>query len=435
MTDDGGERGDRDGDRRDRDGDAARVHLRSPRTDELPEFLTGQLDVVPAGVEPDEPVDTDQEVDPDLLSTLLDLGVDEPEARKAILQDRVALVMSQQLLEDPRTLTVEEVSAKSGLSVERVFLLRSALGLPAETHFSKTDVRWAKLLAELLEVISLETVLRSARARGNSLMAIVNSDLGVVRDELILPLRQAGADDITVGIALAEAVKAIDPTSRELLTATYSLQLRHMLSTELAATAARGQTSQIRAAVGFVDIVGYTRLSSRIDPSGLDALIDAFERRVVEVTSARRDVGVVKYLGDAVMLVAPDAVTMAEAMFELATEVESLADAPVRGAMAVGDVLARDGDYFGPTVNLAARLTDVTRPWRVLVAEDDIPEVRTRWKVDRIRPLRLRGIGTTRPGSIRRAWDEGELAELALKQRYEDEVEASATAREDDRDA
>lgn len=389
---------------------------------DLPEFLTGQLRRV------DDPTPPEREVDPELLSSLLELGIDEERAREAIREDRVSLVLSQVLLDDRGKFTVEEVAKLSGVEPDHLRLLRSALGLPIEERWTSLDVQWAKRIATLLEVLSLDAVVRSARARGSALAAVAMGDMSVVRDELIVPLRQAGADDLTVGIALAEATKAINPISEELLVTTYSLQLRHLLSTELAATAARGEASQIRAAVGFVDIVGYTRLSARVDPIGLDTLIDDFESRVIEVTSDRRDVAVVKYLGDAVMLVGPDAVTLADAMLELTTEVEALADSPVRGGMASGDLLARDGDYFGPAVNVAARLTDIARPWRVLVAEEDVAEVRRAFKVDRIRPMRLRGIGTSRPGAVRRPLDEDELAEVRLREDYEGAIEDSASS-------
>ncbi len=386
---------------------------------ELPEFLTGQLDVVP---------DTgpDQDVDPDVLATLVDLGIAEDEARDAIATDRVALVLSRQLLDDKPSMTIDDLERESGVSAGDLHLVRSAMGLPIEERYSQLDLEWANQIGEMLEVFDIDTVVRSARARGNAITSMVMSDLSTVRDGLILPLRRAGADDVTIGIALAEATKALDPTSRALILTTYGMQLRHLLGTELAANAARGTTSQLRLAVGFADIVGFTRLSARIDPTGLDSLIDTFESRVVEVTSNRPDIGVVKYLGDAVMLVGPNAPTLAEALLELVEEVDALADAPVRAGLATGEVLARDGDYFGPAVNLAARLTDVSRPWRVLVAEEDIDEVRRRYKVVRIRPMRLRGVGTTRPGSIQRELTHEELSDAEVARAYEASIDEGA---------
>jgi adenylate cyclase len=233
---------------------------------------------------------------------------------------------------------------------------------------------------------------------------VARSDLGMVRDELLLPMRQAGADDLTVAVALAETARELDGVARELLQITYGLHLEHQLSSELSATLTRAEVPEITLAVGFVDVVGWTSLSSRIDPQGLDEVLDAFEERVIAVTAPRGEVSVVKFLGDAAMFVAADPLTLTEAMLELTTAVPALEDVPLRGGLACGTVLVREGDVFGAPVNLAARLTDLARPWRLLADESlqeqlDDGGYRTR----RLRPMRIRGVGTMRPLGVRAA--------------------------------
>jgi adenylate cyclase len=159
-------------------------------------------------------------------------------------------------------------------------------------------------------------------------------------------------------------------------------------------------------AVGFVDVVGWTSLSSRIDPQGLDSVLDAFESRIIEVTAPDPDVGLVKYLGDAVMLVAPEPTVLARALLDLTTPVPALEDAPLRAGLAAGATLLREGDYFGPAVNLAARLTDLARPWSVLAAEELVEELSPAFEVRRIRPTRIRGIGLRRPLAVTAKADE-----------------------------
>ena len=41
-----------------------------------------------------------------------------------------------------------------------------------------------------------------------------------------------------------------------------------------------------------------------------------------------------------------------------------------RGGIAIGDLLTRDGDYYGVEVNLAARLADIAVPQEILVSAD-----------------------------------------------------------------
>lgn len=366
----------------------------SELTGELPKFVRDALE----GGPPRELTDADRQT----IEALADLGLSEEEASEAVVERRVALVLTGQVLGERRVHTMEDVAERSGVPAEVLHEVRTATGLSPTDRYSDTDVEWARLLGRLLELLPVETVVRSARARGAALASIARNDLSVVRDELILPMRHAGADDLTVSVALAEAAKALDPISQELLVASYRLQLQAELNSELSAIAAREEGNELELAIGFVDVVGYTALSARIDPEGLDQLLDAFQARVVDVVSAASDVAVVKYLGDAVMLVAGDAVTLAETMLELTDEVEELEEAPLRGGLAAGDVLVREGDFFGPPVNMAARLTDMARAWSLLADEHLMPRLEDDFDIRRILPTRVRGVGLRRPLAVRR---------------------------------
>jgi adenylate cyclase len=76
----------------------------------------------------------------------------------------------------------------------------------------------------------------------------------------------------------------------------------------------------------------------------------------------------VKLIGDGLMFAANDPTTATEIALEL---VEAFANhdtlPPLRAGIATGDVLARDGDFSGAVVNLAARAVNVARPSTVLV--------------------------------------------------------------------
>lgn len=366
-------------------------------TGELPSFLRDEVGEV---------ADRSPEVDADLVAALVDLGVDEENARAAVAANRVPLVLVQQVYGGDRPrYTLERLAAKSGVPEPVLHDVWIASGLPPRERYTRTHLRWARTLAELLEVLPPDAVIRSARARGSALAAIARADLGVVRDELVLPMRRAGADDLTVAIALAETARGLDDIARGLLLGMYRLQLEHQLSTELAASLTRDAAEEVDLAVGFVDVVGYTALSARIDPHELDTVLEAFAEHVVGTLADEPDVSVVKYLGDAVMLVAPDAVTLVDAMLELTGENEALADVPLRGGIATGPVLVREGDYYGPPVNLAARLTDLAQAWSLLADEALVELLDGPFEVRRIRPVRIRGVGLRRPLAVRSRQD------------------------------
>ena len=70
---------------------------------------------------------------------------------------------------------------------------------------------------------------------------------------------------------------------------------------------------------------------------------------------------VVKFIGDEVMFRAPDADGACAIALDLVARVRADPDLPpLRAGVAYGDVLSRDGDFYGPTVNLAARITKLS---------------------------------------------------------------------------
>jgi adenylate cyclase len=148
-------------------------------------------------------------------------------------------------------------------------------------------------------------------------------------------------------------------------------------------------------AVGFVDLVRFAAVTEEVADEELEQLILRFED-VAHDAITEGGGRVVKMIGDAVMFVADDP--------EQATLIAiDLVDAyahdrllpPARAGLAVGTVLARDGDYFGPTVNLAARIVDIARPSRVVVSDELHHALVSsdRLAFQRLPPKRLKGIG------------------------------------------
>ena len=121
----------------------------------------------------------------------------------------------------------------------------------------------------------------------------------------------------------------------------------------------------VELAVGFADIAGYTGLSHQLDPAELAAMLARFEATTGDVIAAA-GANVAKRIGDAVMFVtnAPGvACALALELIEACTR-ERLPK--LRVGLAVGQVIVRQGDFYGPTVNLAARLVASAEPGTAL---------------------------------------------------------------------
>ena len=79
---------------------------------------------------------------------------------------------------------------------------------------------------------------------------------------------------------------------------------------------------------------------------------------------------IVKEIGDAVMLVAPEPTPLVDAALGLVEGSEGQDGLPaIRAGIAYGPAVNRWGDWYGSTVNVASRLTGRARPSSVLATE------------------------------------------------------------------
>jgi adenylate cyclase len=119
--------------------------------------------------------------------------------------------------------------------------------------------------------------------------------------------------------------------------------------------------------VGFVDLVGSTALAQRLSTRELGAVLTQFEHVAADTVTSGGG-RVVKLIGDEVLYTANDAGAACTIALDLASTFAAHPVVPtVRAGVAAGDVLLRDGDVFGPIVNLAARVVKVAAAGEVVV--------------------------------------------------------------------
>ena len=122
-------------------------------------------------------------------------------------------------------------------------------------------------------------------------------------------------------------------------------------------------------AVLFTDICGSTALTQRLGDQGGTALVhehDAIVRPILATTRGRE----VKHLGDGIMASfdAPSAAAEAAIAIQQATAKRNLtAETPIdlRIGISAGEPLIDEGDLFGATVQLAARLCSACSPGQI----------------------------------------------------------------------
>jgi adenylate cyclase len=304
-------------------------------------------------------------------------------------------------------LTLADVAEQAGLPVQILREVFAATDWESRPRYDQRDVDYARAVAQLLDVFPLATLVRTVRTRYRAVTSIVVSDLGTVRDHVLGPALRGGADPEQLAANLAEAAERILPLSTSQLAEDYRHALLRLLDSDALARGAHLEGGrELELAVGFVDIVGYTALSGRVDPVGLDHVLVSFEDLVASVVSGQDDVLLAKFVGDAAMLVASEPGPLADTLLALVDDHTRLAEAPRRAGMSAGRVLVREGDYFGAIPNLAARLTDHAYPWSLL-ADEQLEEVlEPTFALERIAKTSIRGIGDQRPLRVRRADEE-----------------------------
>jgi len=171
--------------------------------------------------------------------------------------------------------------------------------------------------------------------------------------------------------------------------------LRRRLDEALRRRATTEADPQPVLAVGFVDLVDFTRTSGDLAEGGLGHMLGDFESLAWDaVTEAGGRL--VKLIGDEAMLVCPTAAAAARATLEIVDASVARSDLPgARAGLAMGPLLARGGDYFGAPVNLASRLVDAAEPGTVVVDARVHAALGDEFALEPLGGIPLKGIGPT----------------------------------------
>lgn len=293
----------------------------------------------------------------------------------------------------------------AGVSEEFARQLWRALGFPHVPDdmiaFTEGDVAALTRIATLRPagVIDDEIVLRMVRAVGQTMARLAKWQVDILVEALTDPLEPPDSAALRLIMDNAEThIAELEPL------------LVHAWRRQLAAAGTRLLTAQdsgdlkTRAAVGFADLVAFTRTSRDLDERELARLVERFEVTASDVV-AEHGGRLVKTLGDEVLFSADTARTGAEIGLSIAEAVREDAAIPdVRVGMAYGPVLPLRGDVFGTTVNLASRLTEMARPGTALVDAGLAAELRDdeAYDVSRITRRRAHGLGVIQPYVLRR---------------------------------
>jgi adenylate cyclase len=308
-----------------------------------------------------------------LLQKLSGEGVSLEELRDAVTTGHLTVLpVEREIAGDGPRFSAREIAEKSGLELELALAFRAALGIPYGDDLddkvgTQSDLDAAMRTKAILDVgFPVEEMLRNARVVGMATARVAEANRELVVRNLATP----GDNERELADRLVGTVQFMLPLGAEFLEYAFQANLLELIKRDVigAADLASGDIGGVvERTVCFADLVEFTSLGEEIAPEELGAVVGHFEELATKIVAA--PVRLVKTIGDAVMLVSPEAEPLVgQALDLVAAAAGEGDDFPVlRAGIATGPTLPQSGDYYGRSVNLASRVTGIARPGSVLV--------------------------------------------------------------------
>jgi adenylate cyclase len=279
---------------------------------------------------------------------LLEQGASVDEMVEANRNGRLVGLAGDRLIQPGRDrLTLGEVAARAEVSSELAARVRRACGFPdpgSDAAASEADVETLRFFAVVCALLGEKVALHLARVVSSHLARIAEATISAVGMYRDAPLIAAGASELEAARAAAANAALLPQVSQVMDT----LLRQHVEAAnnrrfELAFPAPGTDTVDL--AVGFADLVGYTAIAEQVPIAELATAMAAFEGLAFDLITAEGG-RLVKLIGDEVMFVAADAGAGCAILLRLLDALAADELLPqLRGGLAVGEVLARDGDY------------------------------------------------------------------------------------------
>lgn len=281
--------------------------------------------------------------------------------------DPLAIRLEQLILGAERRYTPFQAARTAGVSMDLASRFWRAMGfadIGQAKALTEADVLALRRLAGLVEagLLSEPMAVQVARSTGQTTARLAEWQI----DSFLEGLTEPPEPGMTRTEVTYPLVELLLPELEEFLRYVWRRQLAAATGRVVQAADDEEMVDR-RLAVGFADLVGFTRLTRRLEEEELGELVEAFETTCADLVAAHGG-RLIKTLGDEVLYAADDAGTAAEIALRL---IETMAANPtmpaLRVGIAFGTVTTRMGDVFGTTVNLASRLTSIAPKDALLV--------------------------------------------------------------------
>jgi adenylate cyclase len=281
--------------------------------------------------------------------------------------------------------TFKDVSEQEGIPLDVLLVVREAMGLAQaapDDQIREDELEVVPLIQlQLSKGFDPAVIERWLRVYGDTLRRIAETEADWWRNQLALPYLRSGMNAAEMLRVTAEWGGEFTSRVERALLAVYHANQEHTWNEALIEEieealdrAGLRSRMEVTPAICFLDLTGYTRLT---EERGDLAAAELAERLapLVQRPAERHGGRVVKWLGDGVMFHFRDPTGGVVAALEMIDAIAAAGLPPAHVGLHTGPVVFQGGDYFGRTVNLAARIGEQAAPGQVLVTQEIVDRV------------------------------------------------------------
>jgi adenylate cyclase len=305
-----------------------------------------------------------------LLGRLADDGFTLQELKAAVSEHRLALLPVDRVLGG--SYTAAEVEDRTGMPAELMLRIRRLAGLPdasgEDRVFADEDIALAEATKQFMDAgFGEQAIIEMTRVLGEGMSRVAATTVAAFIEAFLEP----GDSEQEVADRFATLAEQMTPALTPVLVATFKAHLRESVRRGMLGRAEllAGQVASAQElVVCFADLVGFTRLGGEVELQELGSVAGKLAELASEATES--PVRLVKTIGDAAMFVSPEPAAIVQTALRLVEAVQNAGLPSLRAGIALGPTTVRAGDYYGPSVNLASRVTGIARPGSVLCTQE-----------------------------------------------------------------
>jgi adenylate cyclase len=298
-----------------------------------------------------------------------------------------------------RAIALEDAAREAGLEPGFAVEALDAMGFTSasgEVRIGTEDVALLVDIATALRAgLPSVALLQLLRVYGHALAQVAYAEVRLFHLYVHEPLMQEGIPGEQIAEEMEDLVRGLLPLAAPIMRRVHGRHLRRFVAQDVVGHMEEASDDdgprlpgRMRVSIAFADLAGYTRMTEEL---GDEEAVLAVERFIEGVErSLPGSARVVKTIGDEVMIIGSDVVALTA--WAVAFQAGRVGRRPQsRIGLHTGEVIYRDGEYYGREVNLAARVAARAAGGEVLVTRA-VDEAAGRGLArERIGEVRLKG--------------------------------------------